>query len=94
MYKLISLFFLLMICVVGVAISLVNNTPVTFNFYFDSVYLPLSLLLALTFVSGVILTLLLLIPAWLKFKYYANRHAKMRAGVPDTVLPLIKPDQQ
>ena len=94
MYKLINIIIFLIAIMVGVSLSLVNTQMVEFNYYFGEVSIQLSLLVAITFISGFIFCFLISIPAFIKLKVYISRNNKNRqeqSAKPD--IPLIKPEQ-
>lgn len=93
MTKLISLLLLFIICIAGIALSLVNTVPVTFNYYFNQIEFPLSLLLSLTFVAGVFTTLILILPTLIKLKFLAKAKSATEQQNRSEALPLIKPQE-
>jgi len=90
MTKLFNFIVLLCISAIGVALSLVNTTPIELNFYFGHVKLPLSILLILSFSFGVIITLILLIPTLIKYRFFPGKKANQQFDSTED-LPLIKP---
>lgn len=55
MARILSLIFLLLVLVIGLAFAVLNAEPVQLHYYFGSQYVPLSLTLVLALIIGAIL---------------------------------------
>ena len=90
-YKLISFIVILVICIFAIAIAMVNTEIVNFNYYFQQIQIPLSLLLVFSFIAGVIISYIILLPTFIKFKIHSikNKSSKDKASQ----LKLINPNK-
>jgi uncharacterized integral membrane protein len=76
--RILSYVFLLIIVVLGFTFALLNSTPTTINYYIGSTLMPLSMLLFISFVVGLLLAILISL-IWivrLKRDIYKVRHQK------------------
>ncbi|MFK5984083.1 MAG: LapA family protein [Pseudomonadota bacterium] len=89
-YKLISLFILLVICVFAVALAVVNTEAVNFNYYLQEIQIKLSLLLVFSFITGVFMTLVLMLPTLIKLKFL-SRKIKVEKNKASAQLKLVNP---
>ncbi len=90
-YKLISFITILAVCIFAVALAMVNTETVNFNYYIHQVKIPLSLLLVFSFITGVIISYLILLPTFIKYKILSikNKHTKQNKT---SQLKLISPN--
>jgi len=76
--KIVSYFFLLIVLILGVTFSVLNADQISFNYYFGSRELPLSLVLVIALAFGTILGLLVSLGLVFKLK---RRIAKLNKTV-------------
>ena len=76
MKRFLSFIILLLIAIIVLAFTVKNAGDVSFNFYVGSITLPLSLLLALTLISGAILGVLASLSVVLRTKRELRKAAK------------------
>ena len=69
MLKLFTTLAAMMFLVLGVLLGLLNPTLVSFDYYFNQLQLPLSILLGLAFVSGIVLALFFMLFQVLTLRY-------------------------
>jgi uncharacterized membrane protein YciS (DUF1049 family) len=92
-YKLISIVIILAICVFAVALAMVNTEVVNFNFYIQQIKVPLSLLLVISFIAGVILSYLVLLPTIIKYKIQIIKNKSAISKVSSEQLKLVNPNK-
>ncbi len=89
-YKLISLFILIIVCIFAIALAVVNNDLVSFNYYLQEIQIPLSLLLVFSFIIGVLVTFLLLTPTLIRLKFLARKNANEKNKAIKTTTAQLK----
>ena len=96
MVRILSYLFLLLIVVLGFTFALLNATPVNINYYIGSAVMPLSMLLFISFVTGLLLAILISL-IWilrLKRRVYTLRHQKkqLEHEIASQKIPVIEDD--
>ncbi|MDH5573516.1 MAG: LapA family protein [Gammaproteobacteria bacterium] len=76
MLRLLYLFLFLLLIIAGIAFAVLNATPVSFNYYFDSTQIPLSLILVLAILVGAVLGVMASIGLIIKLKREISRLKK------------------
>lgn len=76
MVRILTYIFLLVILVLGFTFALLNATSVTINYYIGSTAMPLSMLLFISFTSGLLLAIIISLIWILRLKrdIYRRRH--------------------
>ena len=72
-YRLITGVVFILALTIGLAFAVVNAHEVPFNYYLASGEFPLSVLIAATFVAGVMLGVLSMLPLMLRLKFHGKR---------------------
>ncbi|MFK5894569.1 MAG: LapA family protein [Pseudomonadota bacterium] len=90
-YKLISLVVILAVCIFAIALAMVNTETVNFNYYIEQIQIPLSLLLVLSFIAGVIISYLILLPTFIRFKILSIKNKSAIKRATTSQLKLINP---
>lgn len=78
--RIFSYFFIVFLIIVGVSFAVLNAAPVTIHYYFGVNELPLSLLLILCFIFGVLLGLVMSLIVYLRYKR-ANARLRSRLKI-------------
>ena len=91
-YKLISLVIILAVCLFAIALAMVNTEIVNFNYYIQQVKIPLSLLLVFSFVAGVVITYLTLLPTIIKYKIQIIKNKAIINKTSSAQLKLVTPN--
>ncbi len=79
MMRLVTLVLFLLVAALGTLFSLLNATPVPFDYYLGQDEFPLSILLAIVLAVGVVLGILSALPALLSLKVRLRRAEKVAA---------------
>ncbi len=98
MVRILSYVFLLIIVILGFTFALLNSTPVNINFYIGSALMPLSMLLFISFVAGLLLAIFISL-IWvlrLKRSVYKLRHQKkqLEHELAEQKIPVIRDDDE
>lgn len=75
--RVLSILILLLVAILGISFALLNAKPVTLNYYLGIREIPLSILLVATFIFGIVLGMLLLLPKIMKLNFEIHRLKKM-----------------
>jgi putative membrane protein len=89
MRRLISLLIFLIVLITGAAFTKVNSDPVTLNYYFGSLTLPLSGLVLIALIMGVLLGALAVSLATLRLRY-DNRRLKKQAKLAEQEIDSLR----
>jgi len=93
-YKLISFIIIMAVSVFAVALAMVNTEAVNFNYYIQQVKIPLSLLLVFSFIAGVVLSYLAILPTIFKYKMQIIRNKSAINKATKAQLKLVDPKQE
>lgn len=73
MRRIVTIIIFMLVFAVGIAFSAINNDPVTINYYLGTLSLPLSIVMVLSIVLGLILGALALFVGTLQLRYENRR---------------------
>ncbi len=90
-YKIISFVMLLCVCIFATALAMVNTELVNFNYYIQQIQISLSLLLVFSFIFGVLMTFLVMLPTLIKLKYLSSKNKSKKVKDNTAQLKLINP---
>lgn len=76
MGRYISYIVLIIIVVIGISFAILNASPVTVDYYAAKTTLPLSIVIFVAFVLGVIVGILVMLPKWLSARFSVRRLRK------------------
>jgi len=93
-YKLISIIIIIAVSVFAIALAMVNTEAVNFNYYLDKIEIPLSLLLVFSFITGVLISYLILLPTLVKLKIQSMKQKVAINKATNAQLKLVNPDNQ
>lgn len=90
MLKVLSTLTALVFLVLGVLLGLLNPSLVSFDYYFNQIQLPLSILLGLAFIVGLVLALLFTLFQVLSLRYKLRQLSKKHTKQVDELIELKK----
>jgi putative membrane protein len=76
MFRIVAIVIFIIIFVLGAAFSAANNTAITINYYLSTITLPLSIVVVIATISGIIIGAFLLITSLWRLKYENRRLTK------------------
>lgn len=85
MGRYISYIVLIIILIIGISFAILNASPVTVDYYAAKTTLPLSIVIFGSFVLGIIVGILVMLPKWLSARFSIRRLRKQVKQQSDAV---------